>query len=152
MNQDSFTIYVDTREQTEWAFSPDVPTERKALPEGDYTVKGLENLVILERKTLSDFVGSVLKKRFKDELKRLAPYKYKCIVVEGSTLDIINHSYTSHIHPMSVLGAAISIHVYHSIPVLFWGNRQIAQVLAEKWLRRVWEKENKQKKALRVEG
>lgn len=143
MNQDSFTIYIDTREKTAWTFSPNISIEKKALPEGDYTIKGLESIVVIERKTLSDFVGSVLKKRFKDELKRLAPYKYKTIAVEASVTDIINADYSSHIHPMSVLGAAISIHVYHSIPVLFWGNRQIAQVLAEKWLRRVWKKEMK---------
>ena len=56
------TIVVDTREQEPYGFNPDlVRPVRRALPAGDYSVAGLEETIAVERKTLDDFVGTVVR-------------------------------------------------------------------------------------------
>lgn len=55
-------LLIDTREQTPFEFSRFrswfAGIERKALALGDYTVAGIENLCVVERKDLSDLVQS----------------------------------------------------------------------------------------------
>jgi ERCC4-type nuclease len=64
---------------------------RRALPAGDYSIEGLEDSVAVERKTLEDFVSTVIRsrKRFTRELQRLAGYEAACIVVEADLSDIL---------------------------------------------------------------
>lgn len=80
-------IVIDTREQTPWAFPPELAeTQRGTLPQGDYALEGDEAFSI-ERKSLDDFVGTVSSgwERFKRELRRMdnAGSPAKVIVVEG---------------------------------------------------------------------
>ena len=68
------TVIIDTREQEPYGFNPRLVTPvRRALPAGDYSVAGLEQTVAVERKTLDDFVGTVMRARgrFYRELRRL---------------------------------------------------------------------------------
>ena len=56
------TVLVDTREQNPFNFSRFkgwfAGIEKKALPLGDYSVVGLEDVCVVERKDLSDLVHS----------------------------------------------------------------------------------------------
>lgn len=63
-----------------------MPVERATLREGDYSARGLEGRVAIERKSVSDLVGSLThgRERFVRELERLATYDFKAIVIEGS--------------------------------------------------------------------
>ena len=65
---DAAAIIIDTREQLPYAFGSR-PVVRQALPAGDYSVVGFELAVAVERKTLEDFVHSVIRdrERFKKE-------------------------------------------------------------------------------------
>ena len=62
-------IVIDTREQAPWTFNKGLvverfgaafPTEVGTLDTGDYSVRGLEDRVRIERKSLDDFVRSVM--------------------------------------------------------------------------------------------
>ena len=82
-------IVVDTREQEPWGFC-NVPTERGTLDTGDYSVRGLEHLVAVERKSLPDLLGCVGRERdrFKRELQRLRGYRFRLLVIEASYADL----------------------------------------------------------------
>ena len=85
------TIIIDTREQEGYSFDPRLAaTVRRALPAGDYSVAGLESTVAVERKSLDDFVSTVIhgRERFRNELRKLAGYRAACVVVEAGMLDV----------------------------------------------------------------
>ena len=122
-------VVVDTREQPPYAFDPSrVTTVRRALPAGDYSLEGYEVSVAAERKSLEDYVASVVgaRDRFARELRALGEYDCACVVVEATLDDVLAHRYRSGAHPTAVLGATLSIIVDHGVPVFFCGDRQLA--------------------------
>ena len=58
---------------------------RRALPAGDYSLEGRETEFAVERKSLADFVQTVIRdrERFRKELLRLKTYRRACVVIEG---------------------------------------------------------------------
>lgn len=128
-SQGEIVIVVDTREQEPYAFDPArVVTVRRALPAGDYSLDGYEASVAAERKSLEDYVASVVsaRTRFARELRALSEYDLACVVVEATLDDVLAHRYRSGAHPSAVLGATLSIIVDHGVPVFFCGDRQLA--------------------------
>jgi len=127
-------ILIDSREQLPFAFDPaHAVTVRRALASGDYSLDGYEDKVAVERKSLDDFVGSVVRgrERFTAELRRLEQYEVACVVVEATIEDVLEHQYRAGVHPNAIFGAALSIIVDHGIPVYFCGDRQIARAFVE---------------------
>ena len=84
--------------------------------------------VAVERKTLDDFVSTVIhsRERFRAELQKLAAYRAACVVVETGITDILQRRYRGEAHPNAVLGNALSIILDYRIPVFFCSNRQAA--------------------------
>ena len=127
-------VVVDTREQEPYAFDPErVTIVRRALPAGDYSLDGHETAIAAERKSIDDYVASVVRgrDRFARELRILSGYDVACVVVEATLEDILAHRYRSGAHPSAVLGATLSIIVDRSVPVFFCGDRQIARRFVE---------------------
>ena len=123
------TLIADTREQEAYAFDPvQVDLVRRALPAGDYSVAGLETRAAVERKSLDDFVSSVIRgrERFHRELTRLRDYEAACVVVEAELADVFAGRYRGAAHPASVFGAVLSIILDFRIPVFFASDRQVA--------------------------
>jgi ERCC4-type nuclease len=138
-------IVVDTREQAPYAFDPTrATTVRRALPAGDYSLEGHEASVAVERKSLDDYVASVVtaRARFARELRALAEYDLGCVVVEATLEDIVARRFRSGAHPAAVLGATLSIIVDHGVPVFFCGDRQLACRFVEGLLARYHRKVN----------
>jgi len=136
---DRVRIVVDTREQEPYAFDPQrVTVVRRALPAGDYSVEGWEGAVAVERKTLEDFVSTVIRgrARFRKELRRLEGYEAACVVVEADLRDLLLGRFRSGAHPNAVLGAVLSIVVDYRIPVFFCSDRQTACRFVEGFLLR----------------
>jgi DNA excision repair protein ERCC-4 len=139
------TIIVDSREQAPWEFSPEVAaTVRQALPTGDYSLAGLESTVAIERKSLADFIGSVIHDwaRFRRELRRLSAMDVACIIVECNVGDILAKAYTSDVAPLSLIGRAHGILIDYAVPVLFAGPRPVARLHAERLLLLAYKKLN----------
>jgi ERCC4-type nuclease len=99
-----FTLLVDTREQLPYTFDNIevggkrviVPVERGTLASGDYSIKGLENLVAVERKAVADFYGSITsgRERLEAEFMRMESMEFSAIVIEGrfeTVLDSLFH-------------------------------------------------------------
>jgi ERCC4-type nuclease len=130
-------IIIDTREQAEYSFDSQLAaTVRRALPAGDYSVVGLEGEVAVERKSLDDFVSTVIhaRQRFRRELSKLSGYRAACVVVEANLLDILLGRYRGEAHPKAVLGSTLSILLDYGIPVYFCGTRPAACQFVQAYL------------------
>ncbi len=135
-------MIIDTREQLPYSFSDRVVAVRLPLAAGDYSVEGVEHLLAVERKTLDDFVSSVIRDRprFRREIEKLRDYRLACVVVEADLGDVFGHCYHSGAHPNSVVGAAISIIVDYGVPVFFCSDRQACCRFTEGFLLRAYRK------------
>ncbi len=132
-------IVIDTREQRPYAFdSSHVEVIRAALPAGDYSICGHEESIAVERKSLGDFVGTVInaRGRFTRELEKLATYQAAVIVVEANLQDVIDHKYRSRAHPNAVLGSMIALQVEYGVPIQFCPTRELAGRFTAGLLRR----------------
>jgi ERCC4-type nuclease len=130
-------IIIDTREQAEYSFDPQLAaTVRRALPAGDYSVVGLEGAMAVERKSLDDFVSTVIhaRQRFRREISKLAGYRAACVVVEANLLDILLGRYRGEAHPKAVLGSTLSILLDYGIPIYFCGTRPAACQFVQAYL------------------
>ena len=137
------TVIIDTREQEPYGFNPQLVTPvRRALPAGDYSLAGFEQTVAVERKTLDDFVGTVMRARarFYRELQLLERYARACVVIEANLSDVLASRYKGDAHPQAVLGSALAISVDFGVPVFFCSNRQIACRFTEAYLLRAAER------------
>lgn len=89
---EQITAIVDTREQDALNLSP-LRVELGTLETGDYSVKGLEHVVRVERKSLPDLVACVgrERERFDREVQRLLAYPIRVLVVEATWQQIESH-------------------------------------------------------------
>jgi ERCC4-type nuclease len=94
-------LVVDTREQIPLGFSHFkgwfAGIERKALKLGDYSIAGMEDICVVERKDLSDLIHSCTTDRsvFINRLRRMAKFPHRLLLVT-STLSQIKSPYS---HP-----------------------------------------------------
>ncbi len=135
-------VVVDTREKEPYVFQNELQVIRRALPAGDYSLAGFETRIAVERKTLDDFVSTVIRgrKRFFKELRLLSDYDTSCVVVEANLRDILTGTYRSGAHPNAVLGTLLSIVIDFRIPVFFCSDRQAACLFVEGYLLRYYRK------------
>lgn len=84
----NFVVLKDTSEKLGWSFNPMEPFN---LNTGDYTIKGFETQIIVERKgALSEFALNIYEKRFEDELVRLDSFAHPYCILEFDLLDVMN--------------------------------------------------------------
>jgi DNA excision repair protein ERCC-4 len=126
-------IVIDTRENRPYSFTDRVETVNKALPAGDYSVQGAETQIAVERKSLDDYLSTIIhaQARFGRELSLLQRYPRAWIVVEGSLEEVLQGRYTSRAHPQAVLALTASLMTRYGVPVLFVGDRPSACALVE---------------------
>ena len=129
------TIIIDTREQTPWAFE-NLPTEREALDSADYSIRGLEHLVAVERKSLDDLLACVGRERdrFKRELQRLRGYRFRCLIIEASNWELENGDWRSKVLPSHVLGSLAAWQCQYELPIWLAGRRDAAGQFCERYL------------------
>ncbi len=127
-------ILIDTKEQKPWDLVGE--SQRVGLKTGDYSVLGLQDRLVIERKSLTDLANTVVGDwlRFCKQLRRMASMDSAVIAVESSVDELLAYNYTSDVKPMSVLGRCSAITLDYGIPVLFLGSRESAQVWAGQYL------------------
>jgi hypothetical protein len=90
-----YFVRCDSREQTGWTFEPHdkcLGSEYGKVDTGDYTIKGLEDYICIERKACASELSMNLgvdKVRFFKELERMRPIKHKYIICEFSLDDLL---------------------------------------------------------------
>jgi len=126
---------VDTREQRGYNFQSDRigGVVHAALPGGDYSLQGYETQIAIERKSLDDYVQTVIhaQERFSRELGLLRSYPRAWIVVEATLDDVLQGRYASRAHPRSILALTAALMARYGIPVLFASDRPSAVALVE---------------------
>lgn len=133
-----FRIVIDTREQEPYDF--DCATQRRKLEAGDYSVAGLEDAVAVERKSLRDFVSTVIHDfaRFAAELQKLSGLDAACVVVEADLDQVLRGlaaGACGNVAPESLLGATAHISLHFGVPVFWCGSRQAARAFTDAFLR-----------------
>lgn len=151
-----FKIVRDTREQDGkgWNFRASANCsgmDIEKLDVGDYTVKGLENLLMIERKSLGDLWNTLGNhknyKRFLREMDRAKNHRLKYLVIEA-TLDDINSGYywyqpgrgktKSKISAANIHAKLISLQVKHNVHVIFAGRLDKARAYARNIMDKVF--------------
>ena len=75
-------ILRDTREKQGWDFEEqEITIADCKLDTGDYTVKGIENELVIERKAgVAEFARNITSPAFKREIRRMAKFPYAFII------------------------------------------------------------------------
>ena len=82
-------VLIDTRERAPLSFSrfPNwiAGEKRKTLRVGDYSVEGMEHLLIVERKSLTDLITTLMQQRsrFFEMCEKLTKYRWRALLVEA---------------------------------------------------------------------
>lgn len=165
-----FTIVIDTAEQFAFDFRGmkadadknfqliDVPVVRQCLgrhPEsfGDYSIRGAEQSVAIERKSIEDLHSTLLgfsdghRARFESELANLSKIK-SLVVVEGSLHAVLlaapeYGTRTAAENAKSIFRSIIALQQDHKVPWMFCDTRDLARHTAFRFLWRYWEKNMK---------
>ena len=109
LKPEQITAVIDTREQISLDLSP-LQTVAGSLVTGDYSVRGLEHVVSIERKSLPDLLGCIGRdrERFEKEIMRLAAYPVRALVIESSWREIEAGDWRSKVTPAAVLGSLLA--------------------------------------------
>lgn len=148
-----FVILVDGREKAPYTFDGllanaalqcrplIVRTEWAHLKTGDYSIKGLEDHVAIERKSLADLFGTIGKHhdRFKAEHERLSAMDFGAVVVEASWIDILERPpERSRLKPKTVFRTCCAWTIRYHVPWFTAENRRLGEVTTFRLLERWW--------------
>jgi ERCC4-type nuclease len=135
----NFTAIIDSREQRpvtlEYKKGLLLKAEQGTLYTGDYSIKGVENLVAIERKSLDDLMGCIgsHRERFEREIIRLKGYEVKAIIVESTWSKIEKGDYRSRVNPSAAIGTLMGW-IAEGIPVCMADNHKRAGVFIARML------------------
>lgn len=114
-------LIIDSREQRPLPFPDGVFTETGSLYSGDYSIKGLESLFAVERKSLDDLAASCTRERerFERELHRLRGFRFKRLLIVGTRADLAAGRYYSKANPKAIAATLGAFEVRYDLPVVF---------------------------------
>ena len=137
------TLVVDTREQNPFNFARFKGwfggIEKRALPLGDYSVAGLEDVCVVERKDLTDLVHSCTAERanFLKRLRRMARYPHRLLVVT-STLSQVNSRYAhTGVDPNRIMQFLVAVLAGLQIPFACSETHELGEELVASYLYQV---------------
>ena len=83
--------------------------ESGTLTTGDYSVKGLETIIAVERKSLPDLLGCIgqQRERFDREVQRLLAYPCRAVIIECSWADLEQGEWRSQVTPAAAIGSVL---------------------------------------------
>lgn len=156
-----FTVVIDTREQAPFSFQGIradsdqherpmiVPTVINTLKTGDYSILGLEDWIVVERKSHEDLYGTLINgiERFERELDRMRSYAHSAIVIECGWGRILQAPELSEIDPKCITRQIMSLML--RFPQTHWitcPDRRFAEAFTFQLLRKAhkhWKRERK---------
>ncbi len=122
-NSDKVIIYADTREQASGVImrlkDTDAVIRVKQLDVGDFV---LSDEVVVERKTVEDFLSSVVDGRLFSQLVMMSSnYAAPLIILEGNPHELFT---LRNIHENAIRGILSSIALNYKIPILYAANEE----------------------------
>lgn len=137
-------IAIDTREKIPFQFNKSkncAGSVKVALKTGDYSILGLENHVIIERKkSVLELCGNLGKnrERFMAEMERMKEIPHKFLIIEENLSQIYNLKFTK--FPVeAILGSLAKLMLQYNLHIIFAGNKKNAQELTRKILLKAYE-------------
>jgi hypothetical protein len=141
INNDDFTIIVDTREQQPWSFDEYVVANKK-LDTGDYSIEGLQSFFAIERKkSINEVANNIIEPRFKDVISRMSQLKYSFFLLEFSLTEVLHYPVGSNlpkklwdkvkITPAFIMKHILDWQIKYNIKVLFCNNASNAEKTAK---------------------
>ena len=134
LHPEAVTVIVDSREQHPLTLAP-LRIVRGTLATGDYSVVGLEGVIAVERKSLTDLICCVggERERFEREIHRLLAYPVRAIVVEATWAHLEGGGWRSHVTPQAAVGSVLGW-IAAGVPVVMAGDhlhadRYVARLL-----------------------
>ncbi len=126
LKPEQVTAVIDTREQMPLNLAP-LQTVAGTLTTGDYSVRGLEAVAAIERKSLSDLLSCVGsdRQRFDREVMRLLAYPVRALVVEASWPDLEQGEWRSKVTPAAAVGSVLGW-IAAGLPVVMAGTHERA--------------------------
>jgi len=95
----------------------DIELEVKHLKIADYLV----GKIAIERKTVQDFISSMLSKRLLQQLKHLQKYKQNLLIIEGIDEQEL-YSKETKLNPNAIRGFILSISLNYQVPIIMTQN------------------------------
>lgn len=118
------SIIIDYREKNSlvasYLIKQGFPVEFKELKIGDYIVKD----TIIERKTVQDFISSMINHRLINQIEELKQYENKLLIIEGISEQELYSENNSSINANAIRGFLLSILLKHKIPIIFSKNAE----------------------------
>jgi len=115
-------IFIDYREKNSlvaaYLIKQNFLIEFKELKIGDYIVGD----VIIERKTVSDFINSMINHRLLNQIENLKQYKNRLLIIEGISEHELYKEEDFGVNPNAIRGFLLSILLKHKIPIIFSKN------------------------------
>jgi len=127
-------IIVDSREHRPFDFSGEgysgVTVSTGSLTVGDYSIRGLQDVVAVERKSMDDLAHCLgtERSRFLRQLQRGRSLEAYCVVVEASWVDLASGNYSARgLHPHAACQSVAAFMARLGVPFLFAGSRKAAE-------------------------
>jgi ERCC4-type nuclease len=136
-------LLIDTCEQNPFDFSRFAGwfagIEKRVLQLGDYSIGGLEDVCIVERKDLSDLVHSCTTDRsnFIDRLRRMAQYHHRLLVVTSPLSQVKSRYPQAGVHPNRITQSLVAILAGLPVPFLCTETHELGEELVASYLYQV---------------
>ena len=104
---------------TELHENKNIKLEIKSLKIGDYLI----GKTIIERKTVNDFISSMINKRLIQQLRQMKKYKQQLLIIEGIDEQELYREDTK-LNPNAIRGFILSIITNYQISIIFTQNYQ----------------------------
>ncbi len=146
------TIYYDDREQHPFELDEDkFRLVRKRLKTGDYTMKGYEGVLCIEKKAnIREVLINICRsdrERFTKFLERMSEFKYKYFIIEDSpdrVLKVLKGIPDCRMSPRTFYFWVNRIVVDYGIPVIFTGHKpHVSKAMIDELFTRIIEKDLK---------
>jgi ERCC4-type nuclease len=145
-------VVVDTREQNPFDFSRFQGwfsgVERRALRLGDYSVAGMEDICVVERKDLPDLVRSFTVERqvFVARLRRMSSFPHRLLVVTAALSQVKSPYPYSAAKPNQIMQSLVAVLTGLQVPFLCTETHELGEELLASYLYQVhlyhWLEEN----------
>lgn len=150
-----YTVIKDTREQEGWFFAPYDKCEGMeigTMHTGDYTLKGYEDVVCVERKASVSEIAMNLgrkKKPFQEEIERMKDFHFSFLILEFSMDDVLKYPEGSKVPRAArskvkvtgkyLLKCLMEFEIWYNTKIIFCGNKQNAFLVTNSIFKRLTE-------------
>jgi ERCC4-type nuclease len=133
-------VLVDTREQIPFSFRRFKGwfsgIETRALPLGDYSVAGMENSCVVERKDLSDLIHSFTENRsvFIKRLRRMSDLPHSLLVITAPLSQIKSAYPYGRVNPNQITQSLIAVLAGFRVPFVCTETHELGEEIVASYL------------------